>query len=142
MYARRRLAGDQLSMLPGVLPYRIDPNLCSGGDMRSPVPEQLSLIQVESVKPPASRQHRPKGSASGWIEERRGNQKRKKPSVSYYYRWDSPEGRVNEYVRANRLTRINQLIAEKRPALEILKVVTEGKKLSGVSAKLLNESSN
>lgn len=137
MYARRRLAGDQLSMLPGVLPYWINPNNCSGGDERSPVMEQLSLVEIESVQK-VVRRHSPKGAASGWIEARKGNQKRKKPSISYYYRWDSPEGRVNEYVRANRLARINQLIAEKRPALEILKIVTEGKKLSGVSAKLLN----
>lgn len=142
MYVRELLAGDQLSMLPNVAPYRIDPNKCSGGDegvwherLQSC---QLNLIEVEPMtKSDGNRRHRLKGKASGWIEERRGNQKRKKPTTSYYYRWDSPAGRVNEYIRAGRLARVSLLVEADRPALEILRVVAEGKNLSGVAAKLL-----
>lgn len=84
------------------------------------------------------RRHRPKGQASGWIEERLGNRGRTNPSVSYYYRWDSPKGRVSEYIRAGLLERVERMIAEQRPALEILRVVAEGKrKISGVAVELL-----
>ncbi|MBE9067902.1 DNA adenine methylase [Leptolyngbya cf. ectocarpi LEGE 11479] len=100
------------------------------------------LIRVggQQTAPPKPRTHRPKGSASGWLETRTGNKKRKNPTVSYYYRWDSPRGRVSEYVKAGRVTRVHQLITDGKPALEILKVVVEGKKkLSGVSAELLGQ---
>ena len=133
------LTGDQLSMLPNVAPYPIAASLCSGGQIHPP---ENKAVPPPSPSPTTSKRHRSKGLASGWIETRQGNQKRQKPSTSHYYRWDSPLGRVNEYVRASRLPRISRLIAEKRPALEILKAVTAGKKLSGVSAKLLNNPIN
>ena len=86
----------------------------------------------------SKRKHRAPGNASGWIEERTGNKKRANPSVSYYYRWDSPKGRVSEYIRASQVARVANLIEAGRPALEILKVVVEGKrKITGVSAELL-----
>ena len=109
----------QLSTLSEVAAYEVRA-VCSGG------------------KNDAIRRHRDKGSASGWIEERTGNRGRKQPSVSYYYRWDSHKGRVSEYIRASKVTQVARLIAAERPALEILKVVVDGKrKVSGVSAELL-----
>ena len=99
---------------------------------RQSPPEQESAQQL--------RKHRPKGGASGWLETRTGNKKRKNPSVSYYYRWDSPKGRVTEYVKGSKLSAVRQMLAADRPALEILKVVVDGKKkLSGVSAELLGK---
>ena len=45
---------------------------------------------------------------------------------------------MSEYIRANQVTRVARLIEAERPALEILRVVVEGKrKVSGVSAELL-----
>ncbi|MEM6772582.1 MAG: hypothetical protein AAF597_18535 [Bacteroidota bacterium] len=86
------------------------------------------------------RKHRAPGNASGWIEERVGNRKRANPSVSYYYRWDSHKGRVSEYIRASQVARVVGLIEAERPALDILKVVVDGKrKLSAVSAELLGK---
>ena len=130
-----RYSGIQLSALPQMEPYEIG-RPCSGGD------RQLSIklsVAVDNTKP-SSRKHRPKGSASGWLESRTGNRKRKQPSVSHYYRWDSPKGRVSEYVKASRVNQVHQLITEETPALDILKVVVEGKKkLSRVSAKLLDK---
>ncbi|MEM0978642.1 MAG: hypothetical protein AAGH78_00070 [Cyanobacteria bacterium P01_H01_bin.58] len=103
---------------------------CSGGSVAV---RRKPCAVVES-----RRKHRAPGNASGWIEERTGNRKRANPSVSYYYRWDSHKGRVSEYIRASQVTRVAGLIEEERPALEILKVVVEGKrKVSGVSAELL-----
>lgn len=144
MSRKKRLKAEregQLSMLPGAVPYPIDPDERSGGDKRSPTQalSQPTLVQADPVEKSASRQHRPKGRASGWIEERMGNQKRKNPSTSHYYRWDSPQGRVNEYIRASRVTRIHQLIDDGLPALEVLRVVVEGKKRSRLVAELLGK---
>ena len=109
----------QLSALPEVAAYEVRA-VCSGG------------------RNDAIRRHRDKGRASGWIEERMGNRGRKNPSVSYYYRWDSHKGRVSEYIRASKVARVAKLIEAERPALEILKVVVDGKrKISGVSVELL-----
>lgn len=130
-----RYSGTQLSILPQVEPYEIS-RPCSGGGQ--PLDIELSAAAVTTKS--RVRQHRPKGGASGWLETRTGNRKRKNPTVSHYYRWDSPKGRVSEYVKAGRVTRVHQLIVEEMPALEILQVVVEGKKkLSGVSAKLLGQ---
>ncbi len=103
---------------------------CSGGS--------VAVGRKAGAAVDGRRKHREKGNASGWIEERTGNRKRANPSVSYYYRWDSHKGRVSEYIRASKVTRVAQLIEAERPALEILKVVIEGKrKVSNVSAELL-----
>ncbi|MEM8611176.1 MAG: hypothetical protein AAGF93_04080 [Cyanobacteria bacterium P01_H01_bin.105] len=123
------LNGAQLALLPEQVVYqRVDPR--SGG-RRTMVHKPLD---AEGIK----RKHREKGNASGWIEERIGNRGRKQPSVSYYYRWDSHKGRVSEYIRASQVTRVERLIEAERPALEILRIVVEGKrKISGVSPELL-----
>ncbi|NEP59023.1 MAG: hypothetical protein F6K31_18705 [Symploca sp. SIO2G7] len=123
------LNGMQLALLPEPVVYqRVD--LRSGGK-RTMVRKPMDAVE-------SRRKHRDKGNASGWIEERTGNRKRANPSVSYYYRWDSHKGRVSEYIRASQVTRVAKLIEAERPALEILKVVVEGKrKISGVSAELL-----
>ena len=125
------LNGAQLALLPEPIVYqRLDPR--SGG-RRTVVRKPLDAVG-------SKRKHRAPGNASGWIEERTGNKKRANPSVSYYYRWDSHKGRVSEYIRASQVARVARLIEAERPALEILKVVVEGKrKLSAVSAELLGK---
>ena len=125
------LNGMQLALLPEVSPYQIV-NPRSGGNVAV---RRKSCAAVES-----RRKHREKGYASGWIEERMGNRRRANPSVSYYYRWDSHKGRVSEYIRASQVTRVTKLIEAERPALEILKVVVEGKRtVSGVAAELIGK---
>ena len=123
------LNGAQLTLLPEVSPYQIV-NPRSGGSVAV---RRKPCAAVES-----RRKHREKGNASGWIEPRTGNKKRENPSVSYLYKWDSPKGRVSEYIRASQVARVARMIEAERPALEILRVVVEGKKkVSGVSAELL-----
>ena len=123
------LNGEQLALLPEPVVYQCV-DLRSGGK-RTMVRKPLDVVE-------SRRKHREKGNASGWIEARTGNRKRANPSVSYYYRWDSHKGRVSEYIRSSNLTRVARLIEAERPALEILKVVVEGKrKVSGVSVELL-----
>ena len=123
------LNNTQLALLPELVVYQcLDPR--SGG-RRTMVRKPLDAGENR-------RKHRAPGNASGWIEERTGNKKRASPSVSYYYRWDSHKGRVSEYIRASHVTRVAGLIEAERPALEILRIVVEGKrKISGVSAELL-----
>ena len=123
------LNGMQLALLSEPVVYQsVDPR--SGG-RRTVVRKPLDAVE-------SRRKHRAPGNASGWIEERTGNRKRANPSVSYYYRWDSPKGRVSEYIRASQVARVVRLIEAERPALEILKVVVkEKRKVSGVSAELL-----
>ena len=123
------LNGEQLALLPELVVYqRVD--LRSGG--------KRTVVRKPLDAEGSKHRYRRPGNASGWIEERTGNKKRANPSVSYYYRWDSHKGRVSEYIRASKVTRVARLIEAERPALEILKVVVVGKrKLSGVSAELL-----
>ncbi|MEO0706822.1 MAG: hypothetical protein AAF050_14300 [Cyanobacteria bacterium J06649_5] len=125
------LNGTQLALLPEPVVYqRLDPR--SGG-RRTVVRKPLDAVENR-------RKHRAPGNASGWLEERTGNRKRANPSVSYYYRWDSPKGRVSEYIRASQVMRVTGLIEAERPALEILKIVVEGKrKISGVASELLSK---
>ena len=124
------LNGAQLALLPEPVVYqRLDPR--SGG-RRTMVRKPLDAVG-------SKRKHRAPGNASGWIEERLGNRKRANPSVSYTT-WDSHKGRVSEYIRASQVARVAGLIEAERPALEVLKVVVDGKrKLSAVSAELLGK---
>ncbi|MEM9136596.1 MAG: hypothetical protein AAGB01_04515 [Cyanobacteria bacterium P01_F01_bin.42] len=123
------LNGRQLALISEPVVYqRVDPR--SGG--------RRTMVRKPLDGGERRRKHRAAGNASGWIEERLGNRKRANPSVSYYYRWDSHKGRVSEYIRASQVKRVAGLIEAERPALEILRVVVEGKrKISGVSAELL-----
>lgn len=95
--------------------------LCSGGDN-----SQLRLVEAASSEPvslvhkASPRRHVPKGQASGWIEERLGNKRRKNPSVSYYYCWDDGEGRHRRYIPVRKRGRVQQLWAERRSVAEIL----------------------
>lgn len=138
----------------GLIDFPESETLCVWGawasrNCRQSPPEQNPVLHFGPflVRPPAEipghqpkRKHRAKGRASGWLETRTGNKKRKNPSVSHYYRWDSPKGRVSEYVMASRVSAVRQMLEAGQPALEILKVVVDGKKkLSAVSAELLGK---
>lgn len=64
------------------------------------------------------------GEASGWIEERIGNRKRKTPSLSYYYCWQDELGRHRRYIPAGKVWRIQQMVeVERRAVAEILEVL-------------------
>ncbi|MEA5467020.1 HNH endonuclease signature motif containing protein [Leptothoe sp. PORK10 BA2] len=125
------LNGAQLALLPEVAVYqRVDPR--SGG--------RRTIVRKPLDGSGSQWRYRAPGNASGWIEERMGNRGRANPSISHYYRWDSHKGRVSEYIRASQVTRVAGLIEAERPALEVLRVVVEGKrKVSGVSAELLGK---
>lgn len=79
------------------------------------------LDEIRSIR--RRRYSRP-GQASGWIEERIGNRKRKTPSVSYYYGWQDATGKHKRYIPAGKLWRIQQMVeVEQRSVAEIMAVL-------------------
>ena len=84
--------------------------------------ESVSSPPEQFAEPttPKSRRHTPKGEASGWIEERTGNKKRKNPSVSYYYCWDDADGRHRKYIPAKKLWRVQQMWEGRRSMDEMV----------------------
>ena len=90
------------------------------------VSEGLLTPEQVSISPPEQRprRHSPKGEASGWIEERLGNRKRKTPSLSYYYRWQDELGRHSRYIPTGKLWRVQQMVeVEGRLIGEVLEVL-------------------
>jgi hypothetical protein len=70
------------------------------------------------------RRHSPKGKASGWIEERFANKKRKMPTTYYVYKWEDATGRHSRYIPARKLWRVQQMVEiEGRPIAEVLEVL-------------------
>jgi hypothetical protein len=71
-----------------------------------------------------TRRHSSKGKASGWIEERQGNKKRSKPSISYYYRWEDVTGKHSRYIPTRKLEQVQRMCElEGRTIAEILEVL-------------------
>ena len=83
----------------------------------------------------SQRRHSPKGKASGWIKERKGNTQRKQASVSYYYCWDEPVKRDGQaeyqrhhvYVPVGAIAQVQEMIAEREPVAVVLGAI-EGEK--------------
>jgi hypothetical protein len=87
--------------------------------------ERVPLPAPDPVQPPSSRhqpkrRYSPKGKATGWIEERQGNKKRKTPSTSHYYCWQDATGKHKRYIKASQVTRVHQMVDQRRPTQEIL----------------------
>lgn len=95
-------------------------------------PEPLS----EPKRSPDSGNSRPKrysrpGQASGWIEERVGNKKRKTPTTSYFYCFDGKEDgrqkRTRVYVPVGKMARVRQMVDQRCSVEEILQVINQAK---------------
>jgi len=71
------------------------------------------------------RRYSAKGHASGWLEERQGNKKRKTPSLSYYYGWFEEGTCRKRYVPAGKVYRVNEMLHQRRPVAEILAFLGE-----------------
>lgn len=75
------------------------------------------------------RRHTPKGSASGWIEERVGNRKRVHPTVSYYYRWDESDDRGTVYLPVAIAPTVKRMVeVERQPVSKVLEFIQKRKK--------------
>jgi hypothetical protein len=84
-------------------------------------PEHLSGGRGVSSAP---HRHSKKGEASGYLKQRIGNRQRKNPSVSNYYCYDSPEGRVSRYVPTKKLAEVQAAIAARQPVAAILELLS------------------
>ena len=144
------LKGMQLALLPEVQPYWLEnpgqpqpESFCSGGDeARSPNPAQMALELPEAppnactIAQPGQRRHSPKGKAVGWLKERQGNTKRKKPTTSYFYCWDEPVKRDGQaeyqrhqvYVPMRAIARVQAMIAERQPVAVVLDAIAGAKR--------------
>ena len=143
------LRGMQLALLPEVAPYWLEnpgrpqrePVRSGGDEARSPRPAQMAL-ELPEVAPNvcttvqgSQRRHSPKGKAVGWLKERQGNTRRKKPTTSYFYCWDEPVQRDGQaeyqrhqvYVPVGAIAQVQAMIAEREPVAVVLGVL-EGAK--------------
>ena len=59
------------------------------------------------------------------------------PSTNYHYRWDSPKGRITEYVKAFKVSGVTRILDSGKPVLEILRYVMAGRKATGVTVEVL-----
>jgi hypothetical protein len=93
-------------------------------DYGSGIPQPHASEAIQSTEPAPSpqrvRRHTPKGKASGWIETRNGNVKRKRPSVSHFYKWEDVEGRGSRYIPAGKVERVRVVYGERRSVVEVL----------------------
>lgn len=88
------------------------------------IPESL-LSSPERAQ--RTRRYSPKGRASGWIEQRQGNRKRSKPSISYYYKWQDSTGKHSRYIPARKLGQVQRMCeVEGRTIAEILEALNGG----------------
>jgi hypothetical protein len=78
------------------------------------------LEKLPTIRRQQQRRYSPKGKASGWLEERQGNKKRKTPSTSYYYGWLDGDTCRKRYVPAGKLHRVHEMINQRKPVSEIL----------------------
>lgn len=113
---------EQRSLLPQVAP----PYLL-------PAWEPLPKSPTDSASSRPKRYSRP-GHASGWLEERIGNKKRKTPSTSYFYCYDHRENgkrkRTRIYVPVSKMATVRQMVDQRRPIAEILQVINQAKPLT------------
>ena len=92
---------------------------------------------------PSQRRHSPKGKAVGWLKERQGNTRRKKPTTSYFYCWDEPvqkDGqaeyqRYQVYVPVGAIAQVQAMIAERQPVGVVLGAMARGRSLTNEGAK-------
>jgi hypothetical protein len=94
----------------------------------NPMPGISHKIEYISPEPqPLKRQrrHSPKGKASGTIKERRGNTKRDRPSISYYYEWLEKGKKRSIYIPSRQVGQVRAMIDRRCSVDEILSAITK-----------------
>ena len=64
-----------------------------------------------------------KGKACGWIETRRTNRKREKPSEYLVYRWQDEKGKHSRYLKKAIAPKVREMIASGATVSQILAVI-------------------
>lgn len=115
------LAGFQLALLPDVKAYWLE------NPGRTPEQEVVQTIRktvlpaqhfeerkIHTPEQKPKRRHRSPGKASGWIETREGNTRRKHSNTSYYYcyyQWEGNERRKRKiYIPNHSISHVRSLI--------------------------------
>jgi hypothetical protein len=86
------LAGFQQSLLPEVEAYWLKNPFTPVLPEPNRREQQPQETKPAPQKPTSKRRHRSKGKASGWIETREGNTKRRVANTSFYYCYYQWEG--------------------------------------------------
>lgn len=89
------------------------------------------LEKMPNLRRSPQRRYSPKGRASGWLEPRQGNKKRKTPSVSYYYGWLDKDTCRKRYVPVGKVYRVHDMINQRKPTSEILAFLGVKQKAQG-----------
>jgi hypothetical protein len=117
----QKLEGLQLALFPGVEPYWLE-NPKTGCKKSSQAVEKVSERRKR-----IERRHTPKGMASGWLKERKGNTKRRNPTTSYYYCWETREGdgykRHQVYVPVRVIDEVRRMINRRQSVEAILEII-------------------
>ncbi|MBD2462298.1 hypothetical protein H6G89_14715 [Oscillatoria sp. FACHB-1407] len=84
------------------------------------------LLNATPTPEPTKRQrrHSPKGKASGTIKERRGNTRRKKPSISYFYEWFEKGKKRTLYIPTRQIEQVRTMIDSRCSVNEILHAIS------------------
>lgn len=133
------LRGLQQVILPEIEAYWIEnpvpadqiERVTSSGWIATKDGQHLNPLH-HTLEQPRKRRHSRKGKASGWIEERQGNKKRKNPSTSYYYRYYDADGRKQQqYVQVRLMDKVPQLINQRCSVETILQYIHTHSRYSG-----------
>lgn len=140
------LQGFQLALVPTVEAYwienpRFGPQPVPATQIERVTPsgwitttdgQHLNPLHYTPEQPTKARRHSRKGHASGWIEERQGNKKRKNPSTSYYYRYYDGDGRKQQqYVQVHLMAQVRQLIDQRCSVEAVLQFIHTHSRYSG-----------
>ncbi len=106
------------------------PGLSGGRAVELPLPVDC-LEKLPNLRRSQQRRYSPKGKASGWLEPREGNKKRKTPSTSYYYGWLDGDACRKRYVPVGKLNRVHEMISQRKSTSEILAFLGVEQKAQG-----------
>ncbi len=91
--------------------------------------QHLNPLHYTPEQPKPKRRYSKKGQASGWLEERKGNKQRKRPSTSYFYHWYEDDGRRQQrYVQTALMSDVRQMVDQRRPSAEIIEFLNQRSK--------------
>ena len=117
----KKLEGLQLALFPEVEPYWLENPESKA--RKSAQPAEKASEHRKRIE----RRHTPKGMASGWLKERKGNTKRRNPTTSYYYCWETREGdgykRHQVYVPVRVVDEVRRMINRRQSVEAILEII-------------------
>lgn len=127
------LAGFQQSLLPNVEAYWLR-NPSDAPEPEPDIGDEVGRL-MDCYSTPEQPKLRKQRVQVGWIEERRANPKRERPTTCYYFCWNekNEEGqwrKLKTYVPQAQMSEVWQSVkVQKRPYTETLKLIRKSGKL-------------